>query len=161
MDRFARFSPLGLQRLRVLDCLGGNSRFGLGYFEPAADADIFKAFADYVAQVSQQWAAETDPHVISLLAAGRLLTGDLAAADVILDNLPAEAFKLDHGAGICVVMPLYALSTSLPLPGSLRDTDRWIAGSDEQAALRTWLVEHRNKLRWVEADGVYLPRTET
>jgi len=154
MDRLARVSPLGLQRLRVLDCLGGNSRFS-GYFEPAADADLYKAFADYVAQMSQQWAAETQPVLISLLAAGRLLAGDLAAADVILDHLPAEAFKLDHGAGICIVMPLYALSTSLPLPASLRDTDRWVAGSAEQAALRTWLAEHRDKLRWVEADGVY------
>jgi hypothetical protein len=55
---------------------------------PPADADIFEAFADHVRQLSQLFAAETDPLTVSLLAAGRLLTGDLAAADVIIDNLP-------------------------------------------------------------------------
>jgi hypothetical protein len=159
VDRTAQLSPLGLQRLRVLDCLGGNSPHAPGYFAPAADGNIFDAFGNYVAQVSQQWAAASDAATVSLIAAARLLTGDLAAADVIVDHLPAKAFKLDHGAGICQVAPLYALSTALPLPADLKDTRRWLAGSAEQSALRTWLAEHRDKVRWIEADGVYLART--
>jgi hypothetical protein len=140
----------------VLDCLGGNSPRAPGYFEPAASSNIFNAFSDYVAQVSREWAAASDAATISLIAAARFLTGDLAAADAIIDHLPATAFKLDHGAGICLVMPLYALSTALPLPADLKDTRRWLAGSAEQAALRAWLAAHRDKLRWVEADGVYV-----
>jgi hypothetical protein len=106
MDKMVRLSRLGLQRLRVLDCLGGNNSGALGYFEPAADADIFAAYDAYVARMSEQFAADPYPLTISLLAAGRLLTGDLAAAGVILDYLPAEAVKLDHGAGICLVTPV-------------------------------------------------------
>ena len=158
MDRFTRLSPLGLQRIRVLDCLGGNNTRAPGYLELPADADIFKVFADYVAQVSRLCAGHAAPLTISLLAAGRLLTGDLAAADVILDHLPDEAFKLDHGAGICVVTPLYVLSVVLPLPAELRNTDCWVAGSADQAALRAWLARHRHELRWIEAEGLYLPR---
>ena len=159
MDRTAQLSPLGLQRLRVLDCLGGNSPHAPGYFEPAAESNVFNAFSEYVAQVSRQWVAASDPATISLIAAARFLTGDLAAADAIIDHLPPRAFKLDHGAGICLVVPLYALSTALPLPADLKDTSRWVAGSAEQAALRAWLTAHRDHLRWVEADGAYLPRT--
>jgi hypothetical protein len=96
--------------------------------------------------------------MISLLAAGRLLTGDVAAADVIVDRLPAEAYRLDHGAGICWVTPQYALSAALPLPENLKDTSGWLAGSDMQAALRTWLAGHRDRLRWFEVEGLYLPR---
>jgi hypothetical protein len=161
VDRTTQLSPLGLQRLRVLDCLGGNSPHAPGYFEPAADSNIFDAFGAYVAQVSRQWAGASDAATVSLIAAARFLTGDLAAAYAIVDHFPAKAFKLDHGAGICLVMPLYALMTALPLPTDLKDTRRWLAGSAEQAALRAWLAEHRDQLRWVEADGVYLaPTTE-
>jgi hypothetical protein len=158
MDRVTRLSPLGLQRIRVLDCLGGNNKRAPGYFEPPVDVDIFKAFATYVAQVSHLRAGDAHPLTTCLLAAGRLLTGDLAAADVVLDHLPTEAVRLDHGAGICLVTPLYALSVVLPLPAGLRNTDRWVAGSAEQAALRAWLAKHRNELRWIEAEGLYLPR---
>jgi len=155
MDRTARFLPLGLQRLRALECLGGNSPQAPGYFAPAADVDIFEAFRRHVARLSQQWAAESDPMTVSLLAAGRLLCGELTAADVILDHLPAQMIKLDHGAGSCLVLPVYALATALPLPATLTDTRRWLAGSAEQTALRAWLNEHRDALHWVEADGVY------
>ena len=155
MDRTAHLQPLGPQRLRALDCLGGNSPRAPGYFEPAVDVDIFEAFRRHVAQLSQQWAAETDPLTVSLLAAGRLLCGDLTAADVILDHLPAQAIKLDHGAGRCLVLPVRALAAALPLPPTLADTGRWLAGSAEQAALRTWLRDHRDALHWIEADGVY------
>jgi hypothetical protein len=90
-----------------------------------------------------------------LLAAGRFLTGDLAAANMVLDHLPAHAIEVDHGAGICLVMPLYALSTALPLPANLKETKRWVQDSPEQAALRTWLAENRERLQWNESDGRY------
>jgi hypothetical protein len=160
MDRFTRLSPLGLHRIRVLDCLGGNSPVAPGYFDLPDDTDIFRAFHEHLARMSELCAGDTNPLTVSLLAAGRVLMGDLAAADVILDNLPAEAFTLDHGAGICVVTPLYVLKSALPLPASLGDASSWVAGSGAQAALRTWLAEHRDRLRWVEADGVYLPSAE-
>ena len=38
MDRDAQLAPLGVQRLRVLDCLGGNNRWAQGYFQPDAGA---------------------------------------------------------------------------------------------------------------------------
>jgi hypothetical protein len=155
MDRTARLSPLGLQRLRLLECLGGNSPRAPGYFAPAADVDIFTAFRQYVDRLSEQWKSEPDPHAVSLLAAARLLTGDLSAAGVILDHLPAKATKVDHGAGICLVMPLFALSTAVPLPPDLTDTRRWLDASAEQTAVRAWLTHHRDDLRWVEDAGEY------
>src|SRR5215831_9622457 len=121
----------------------------------AADRDIFAAFGYHVARLSQQWADASDPITISLIAAARFLCGDIAAAEVILDHLPVDAFKLDHGAGICLVAPLYALSATLPLPAQLKDTNRWLAGSTEQTALRAWLAEHRGKLRWVEEKAIH------
>jgi hypothetical protein len=115
---------------------------------------------DHVARLSQQCADASDPITISLIAAARFLCGDIAAADVILDHLPVEAFKPDHGAGICLVAPLYALSATLPLPAQLKDMNRWLAGSAEQAALRAWPAEHRGKLRWVEAKAIYCRTAE-
>lgn len=157
MDRTALLAPLGRQRLRLLDCLGGNSPRAPGYFAPDADADVLAAFRRYVARMSELGRAEIDPHAVSLLAAARLLAGDLSAAGVILDHLPARAIELDHGAGFCLVVPLHALSTALPLPEDLTDTRRWLAGSAEQAALRAWLSlhQHGDDLRWVEAAGEY------
>ncbi|MDZ7621704.1 MAG: hypothetical protein U5O69_04585 [Candidatus Competibacteraceae bacterium] len=155
MDRRARLLPLGLQRLRLLDCLGGDSLHAPGYFDPAPDADLFTAFREHVARLSREWAAETDPLVMALLAAARFLTGDLAAAAAVLDHLPVAAPQLDHNAGICLLAPLYALRTALPLPADLTDTRRWLAGSAEQTALRAWLADNRDRLRWVEVEGVY------
>jgi hypothetical protein len=156
MDRYTRILPLGFQRFRILDCLGGDWPRAQGYFDPPADTDIFKAFADHVTTLSRLWGTETDPVTVSLLAAARLLTGDLAAADAIVENLPAEPFKL-MGARFCPLAPFHALSAVLPLPADLEDNYRWVEGSAEQAALRIWLAEHRDKLRWVEIDGIYLP----
>jgi hypothetical protein len=155
MDRLARIQSLGRQRARVIECLGGNGKLVRGaYFEPAADIDILDAYRTYVARMS----ASPDPLNTALLAAGRLLTGDLTAADVILDHFPATAYRLDHGAGICLVTPQNALKAALPLPSQLQDIDRWLAGSPEQAALRAWLTDHRDRLRWFDASGFYLPR---
>ena len=116
MDRMSRLSPLGVQRLRLLDCLGGHSPKLQGYFQIDENEDIFAAFRNHVAWLSKEWAAETDPITISLVAAARFLSGDLDEANVVIDCFPAEAFKLDHGAGYCVVAPLYAVCAALPLP---------------------------------------------
>jgi hypothetical protein len=142
----------------VLDCLGGNIRSSRYYFEPAASADIFDAFSAYVEHGSRECPADPYWLSITLLAAGRLLTGDLAAGDVILDHLPAKTIELDHGAGICLVTPFYALSAALPWPAELKYSGRWIAESDTQATLRAWLTGHRDRLRWFEVEGLYLPR---
>lgn len=155
MDRTARLAPLGRQRLRILDCLGGNNRWAPGYFEPDADTDIRIEFGRYVARMCAEWAGDADRMVHSLLAAARVLTGDLAAALVIVDGLPRAPIALDHGAGICVTAPMHALSAAVPLPSWLAETSRWLAGSPEQDALRAWLTEHSGHLRWVDADGVY------
>ncbi len=150
-----RLLPLGYQRLRLLGCLGGDIPSAPGYFDPAPDADVFSAFRDYVARLSQTWSTETDPLSISLLAAARFLTGDLDAAMTILDHLPAKTVKLDHGAGYCVVMPQTALRAALPLPPASADINHWLAGSTAQDQLRGWLVANRELLVWNETDGVY------
>ena len=155
MDRANRLQPLGLQRLRALDCLGGNMPRAPGYFELADGDDIFAAFRAHVERLSRDWASASDPATVTLLATARLLAGDLAAAAVILDHLPPQPIKLDHGAGKCLVLPFHALAAVLPWPKDLADTQRWLAGSAEQTALRAWLAEHRDTLRWLEADGVY------
>lgn len=97
-----------------------------GYFKPDSDMDIFEAFHHYVASMSQKWAAETDRITISLLAAAPVLTGDLASAQVIIDQLPVNTNKLGHEAGYCIVMPQNVLKTSLPLPAELTDINRWL-----------------------------------
>ena len=157
MDRHARLSPLGTQRLRVLDCLGGNNRWSPGYFEPDADTDIFVEFRRYVRRTAETWGGEADPSAVSLIAAARLLTGDLAAAQAIVDNLPGAPLAPDHGAGVCAVLPLHVLRTALPVPPALADTTRWLAGSAEQVTLRAWLSGNGGTLQWREADGIYAP----
>jgi hypothetical protein len=154
-DRTALLAPLGHSRLRLLDCLGGNSEWAPGYFRVESDDDVFATFRTYATALSRAWAEERDPAVVALLAAARVLTGDWAAAHVIVDRLPTAAIKLDHGAGFCRVVPFRALASALPLPAALRDSTRWLAGSSEQTALRTWLTEHGEHLRWLEESGVY------
>jgi len=155
MDRTTELAPLGPQRLRLLECLGGNNPRLPGYFTPATGADIFAEFRQYAADLSARWAGESDTHTVSLLAAARLLGGDLLAAQVILDRLPAEATQLDHGAGICLVAPLYAMQSALPLPADLADTRRWLAGSAAQSGLRTWLAIHGERLVWNDVNASY------
>jgi hypothetical protein len=147
--------PLGLQRLRLLDCLEGNSPRAGGYSPIDPEAELFGAFRQYVARTTALRTAERDPIVVSLLAAARLLTGEVAAATVIVDQLPPRPFVPDHGAGFCPLAPLQALRAALPLPAALADIRRWIAGSPEQAALRDWLAEHGGNLRWDEPAGSY------
>lgn len=155
MDRNTYLLPLGIQRLRLLDCLGGNSPHAPGYFAPSFDVDVFVAFRQYIARLSERWAETADPSSMLLIAAARVATGDLPAARIIINHLLAEIPKLDHGAGFCLLTPFYALRAALPLPKDLTDTDRWLAGSAEQAALGAWLTEHASNLRWDEASGAY------
>jgi hypothetical protein len=98
---------------------------------------------------------------MALLGAARLLTGDTGGADLILDNLPEKPFELDHGAGYCLVLPMNVMCAVLPLPApDLKKVARWLAGSAEQATLRSWLRQHKDHLMWDEPRGVYtLPAT--
>ncbi len=156
MDRFIQFEPLGLRRNLLLDCLGGHTPQAPGYFEPDAGLSIFAAFGRHVAELGRQPAFASDAMTALLLAACRLLTGELAAAELIVENLPVAAHQGRFGQRYCPLMPFRTLSAALPLPPDLADPDRWLAGSAEQAALRAWLTEHHDRLRWVEADGTYV-----
>jgi hypothetical protein len=123
-------------------------------FVPPEDMSIFDAFRMFIAERSRPLTEDT-PLGISLVAAGRLLIGELAAAGLIIDHLPDEPFVLDHGAGWCCLVPVQVMKNALPLPPELRDTSRWLQGSIEQAALRAWLADHRDRLRWIESEAVY------
>ncbi len=154
--RLMKMNPLGRPRLRVLDCIGGNDEFGIGEFDPDASGSLLNSFRLYVLAAVAKWDnIGTDPVHLSNMAAARMLIGDLDAAGRILDLLPEKAFKLDHGAGRCIIAANLALRAALPLPPELQETKRWTAGSPEQAALREWLAQHRGRLRWMETEGVY------
>jgi hypothetical protein len=153
--RLVKMNPLGLQRLRVLDCIGGNDRLGGGRFDPDSAGSVLDSFRAYVLEAAAKWSEETHPVHLSNIAAARMLIGDLSAADVIVELLPDKPRKLDHGAGRCLVAAVYALRAVLPLPPELTDIERWTAGSSEQAALREWLARHRDELRWLEMEGEY------
>lgn len=155
-DRLTRFEPLGLRRNLLLDCLGGHTPQAPGFLNFMAEVDVFAAFRSHIHELSCVVAFQSDHLTALLLATGRLLTGDLNAADVILDQLPARAPRLRFGQRYCLLMPFRTLSAVLPLPPELAEPDLWLAGSQEQAALRSWLAEHRSALRWAETEGVYL-----
>jgi hypothetical protein len=53
----------------------------------------------FSAAIAESRASERDALVVSLLAAARLLAGDLPAAHVILAHLPATPAALDHWCG--------------------------------------------------------------
>jgi hypothetical protein len=153
-DTSPRQTP-GPQRARILSCLGGDNPRLPGYFARPEGVSLTGAYRDHVARLSRDWSAQTDPIVVSLLAAARLLTGDLTAASIILDHLPAEAAKLKYGPAHCPLAPMRTLNAVLPLPPDLRDTGLWLAGSTVQTALRAWLAANGDSLRWVEAEEVY------
>lgn len=155
--RAARLAPLGVQRLRITSCLGGDMPRLPQYFDPSLGEDVFGAFRSFIGRMVQRTASASDAATRSLIGAGRLLTGDLSGADEVIDHLPAEPYALDHGAGYCLVAPAQALKAALPaLPGELHDTSRWLSGSSEQAALRAWLARHRSAFVWDEARAIYL-----
>jgi len=156
MNRTEQMAVLGPLRSRILDCLGGNSRWAPGYWDPRPDADTLASFRTYVQGLGDRWGSLTDPTSVSLLAAARLLIGDITAAHDIIERLPDKPVKLDHGAGQCLVAAAQVLRASLPLPADLTDSTRWLEGSEEQARLKAWLAIHERALRWVEEQGVYL-----
>lgn len=154
-ERAKRLESLGYQRLRVLSSLGGDMSHLPQYFDPPPGADLFVAFRDFVHEMARRCESESDPVTRSLVGAGMLLTGDLSGASAIIEHLPAQPVKLDHGAGYALVVPVQALRTALPWPDALQDRSRWLSGSAEQAALRDWLARHAGELIWNEARAVY------
>lgn len=157
-DRNQRLAPLGSQRLRISSCLGGDMPRLPQYFDPSPGEDVFAAFRAFIQGMVQRTQTATDGLTRSLIGAGRLLTGDIAGAGEIVAHLPPQPYARDHGAGYCLVAAAQALAAALPsLPQELRDTERWLAGSSEQSALREWLERHQSNLLWDEARAIYLP----
>ena len=155
-DRNQRLAPLGLQRLRITSCLGGDVPRLPQYFDPGPGEDVFTAFRAFVERMRLSTQAATDASTRSLIGAARLLAGDLSGADEVIAHLPLQPPARDHGAGYCLVAPAQALAAVLPaLPPELRDTTRWLAGSNAQGALREWLERHRAELLWDEARAIY------
>lgn len=154
VDRKELLAPLGM-RLRVLDCLGGNMKGLEGYFEPSQSEDIHTAFHLYVKHLSSTWATQTDEHLLALLAAARFMCGEINAAKEILSYLPKAPIRLDHGAGYCFATPFYTLSAALPLPQDLSHAIHWIKGSNTEALLQQWIIDHTSLLYWNEIKGIY------
>jgi len=153
-DPAKQLDSLGYPRLRLFRCLGGDRPRLPQYLELAPGEDALLAFQRFVEDMIQRCRADEDRVTRALIGAARLLVGELAGADEILDHLPAARIELDHGAGYCLIVPMQALQTALPLPPDLRNA--WlVAGSDEQAALRRWLGRHRSRLVWERTSGQY------
>jgi hypothetical protein len=161
-ERTKQFAPLGYTRLRIVSCLGGDMPSLPQYVKLGAGEDVFEAFRRFVSSMVQSCAADRDQLTRSLIGAARLLVGELAGADEVLDHLPSTAPTLDHGAGYCLVVPTRSLQAALPLPESLRHAPSVLAESAEQASLRGWLEEQRSRLVWEETLGQYrIANTET
>ncbi len=101
------------------------------------------------------YAVENHHSIRSLLSAGRLLCGSVDEADWLVENFLEPVRLGEPGKGRCRYVPFRALSGALPLPADLQYTTRWLAGSPEQAAVRTWLTRHKSKLQWDRTEGVY------
>jgi hypothetical protein len=117
--------------------------------------DVFAAFRDFAQRMRRASVAETNGLVVSLVAAARLLAGEIEGAAIIVECLPAQPHRSDHGAGYCLVAPVAALRQALPLPADLEETKRWCAGTEDQARLRAWIQEHQARLVWQEREGRY------
>lgn len=150
-----QLAPLGHMRLRIVGCLGGDMPSLPQYLKLAPGETAFEAFRRFVAHMTQICSADRDPATRGLIGAARLLVGELTGADEILEHLPPTAVTLDQGAGYCRVLPARALQAALPLPESLRQAPSVLAGSREQAELRTWLEGHERSLVWEEPRGAY------
>jgi hypothetical protein len=94
MDRMTWLAPLGLRRNCIFGCHGGEIPSSPAHFMPPDDVDIFDAFRSFITERSRRGENDTDPFTISSLAAGRLLIGDLVAAELIIDHLAAEPSPL-------------------------------------------------------------------
>ncbi len=147
--------PLGPFRQQVIACLRGDIGSRTRRFSPTDGDGLFDAFTRFVLAAEASAPASLDGVGKSILAAGRLLSGDLSGADRIIDLMPERPHVTEHGAGKCLLMPARVLRNILPLPNDVGNPDRWTAGSPDQAALREWLAEHRHQLRWMEIEGEY------
>jgi hypothetical protein len=154
-EQTQQFAPLGHTRLRIVSCLGGDMPSLPQYLTLAPGQTAFEAFRGFVAHMTQICSTDRDPSTRALIGAARLLVGDLAGANEILEHLPATAVALDQGAGYCRVLPAHALQAALPLPESLRQAPHVLSGSREQAELRAWLERHESSLAWDEPRGAY------
>jgi hypothetical protein len=151
-----RREPLTLQRLRISTCLGGGTPGLPQHFAPGPHENVLATFRGFVKRTMRLCESTSDPVTRSLIGAARLLAGDLSGAHEILEHLPATPFVLDHGTAYCLVAPHNTLRATLPqLPGSLKDTSRWLAGSAEQTALCAWLEQHATRLVWDEGRAMY------
>jgi hypothetical protein len=151
--------PLGRHRLRIFSCLGGDVSHLPQYKPIGPDEDAFDAFRSFVRQlIARSSATPLDPLTKSLLAAGRLLIGEIDAADEILDALPQVPFARDHGMGHCLIAAVEILAAVVPLPAAAMPPAMWCAGSAEQAEAKAWLASHRDRLVWRELDCEYALR---
>lgn len=151
-----QIAALGEARAMVVDCLGGNGRFTPVRFVVGSDDDHVAAFRTFVTGLLALPGGEAAPGMGALLAAGRLLLGEIGAAGRIVDRFPMEPFRVDHGAGYCNGAHLTALRWAVPLPEALRDVGRWVVGSAEQAGIREWLRQFGAGLRWGEREGRFV-----
>ena len=117
------FLPLGINRFRILDCMGGNDNHSPDFFQAAPGQDIVEAFEDHFRRLCRKEGYLSHRGTRLLLTAARLLSGDMTAADVIIDELPVERIRLDHGSGYCKTAHLVALAAAVPLPKELQDTN--------------------------------------
>ncbi len=156
MSREIDLQTLGLRRSLLLDCLGANTPQAPGYLEVPPGADVLAVYQDYVAELSRTAAYQADPTTMLLVAAARLLTGEISWATTVLERLPTAPPAQRFGQRYCPLMPYRTLLAVLPLPKELTNLDRWIAGSPEQAALLAWLARHGGQLQWRPAEARYV-----
>jgi len=153
---------LGDLRLSMLSALGCDNPRMSQFFDPPPSISIFDAYREHIERLSRDWAGcgwADDPLARRLLGAGRLLYGDLAGADEILNNLPAEPTERPFGARFVPLLPQRMLRWALPLPREkycLNWPDRLCENSPEQAEFRRWLGYHRERIIWQEIEGFYL-----
>ena len=127
----------------------------LTQFEPAAYDDPEAGFFEYLeanhraekARLASSPTAQAPPtqvlairNGLFVLAAGLLAHGRIEVAEELLDFLPSS------GAVRNLALALEAL---LPLPDAL-------SALRDPEAVRAWLREHRDRLRWDEERGVYV-----
>lgn len=110
--------------------------------------NIYDLYESYAMRIYPQLQKEEDRYSRSMAGALKLTIGDLSGAEWVLDNLPPKRVDLDHGAGRALLVPAGAILHFLPLPEDFPDWLDLIAGSEAEARVRTWLVEHRDRLEW-------------
>jgi hypothetical protein len=141
-----RLRPLGELRCRVLACMSAHNPRVPAYFDPPATRPLHDALRNHLQQLYSRY--ESDSVARLFPAAGLLTFGQLEMAEVVLQSLPAEAVRLDHGAGWCRLLPYRVVADLLPLPEELRDPVQWVEGTPQAEALRSWFARQRDRLRW-------------